>query len=265
MRSLLCVLIVLSAAGKAAAQPGIQAARDSIVAEGKKIYRSEYASWYGTDIFMQQYKGDQSDISGYFSYADKENEVCVFYTKNKVLKILGTVIFSKDNTVSFDSAGRDLSAFEMENFLLREAAAAEIATDTSFFKTYNNTNLNLIPLIEGAKKRVYILTGTSAENMVVFGNDYLLAFDKENKLISKKKLHQNIIPVKYGDDKDKAQIGAVHNHAPESGEFITATDICTLMLYEKFAKWKQHMVVSKKYMSIWNCESDSLIIIPTGK
>ena len=31
-----------------------------------------------------------------------------------------------------------------------------------------------------------------------------------------------------------------------------ATDICTLMLYEKFAKWKQHNVVSKNYLNIWN-------------
>ena len=42
----------------------------------------------------------------------------------------------------------------------------------------------------------------------------------------------------------------IHNHQEETGDFITATDICTLMLYEKFAKWKNHIVVSKKYMSI---------------
>ena len=34
------------------------------------------------------------------------------------------------------------------------------------------------------------------------------------------------------------------------------------MLYEKFAKWKQHMVVSEKYMNIWNCETDELTVIP---
>lgn len=34
------------------------------------------------------------------------------------------------------------------------------------------------------------------------------------------------------------------------------------MLYEKFAKWKQHNVVSKKYLNIWNCLTDQLTVIP---
>ena len=55
----------------------------------------------------------------------------------------------------------------------------------------------------------------------------------------------------------------MHNHLPETGDFITPTDICTLMLYEKFAGWKNHIVVSKKYMSIWNCKADELFIMTT--
>jgi hypothetical protein len=53
----------------------------------------------------------------------------------------------------------------------------------------------------------------------------------------------------------------MHSHLPETGDYITATDICTLMLYEKFAKWKTHNVVSKKYLNIWNCETDQLTVI----
>jgi hypothetical protein len=44
----------------------------------------------------------------------------------------------------------------------------------------------------------------------------------------------------------KDEIGAMHSHLPESGDFSTATDICTLMLYAQITKWKQHIVVSKK-------------------
>ncbi len=33
------------------------------------------------------------------------------------------------------------------------------------------------------------------------------------------------------------------------------------MLYSKFANWKQHMVVSEKYVSIWNCETNQLTTI----
>ncbi|MEO6901946.1 MAG: hypothetical protein ABI315_02185 [Bacteroidia bacterium] len=53
----------------------------------------------------------------------------------------------------------------------------------------------------------------------------------------------------------------MHTHLPETGDFITATDICTLMLYEKLAKWKTHKEVSQKYLNIWNCETDQLAVI----
>lgn len=45
----------------------------------------------------------------------------------------------------------------------------------------------------------------------------------------------------------------IHSHLPETGDYITATDICTLMLYEKAAKWKSHNVVSEKFLNIWDC------------
>ena len=139
----------------------------------------------------------------------------------------------------------------------------EINADT-LFKSYKNTNLNLIPLINGNEKKVYVLTGPQNIGVVIFGNDYLLTFDTNNKLLNKKQLHMNIIPVYYGgkEEKDKTSVGAVHMHLQATGQFMTATDICTLMLYEKFAKWEQHMVVSEKYMNIWNCKTDQLTVIP---
>jgi len=109
-----------------------------------------------------------------------------------------------------------------------------------------------------------VLTGPQKNGVAIFGNDYLLTFNKDNSLLNKKQLHKNIIPVYYGDkDEEGSQtVGAMHTHLPETGEFITATDICTLMLYEKFAKWKTHNVISKKYLNIWNCETDQLAVIP---
>src|SRR4051812_33621350 len=72
--------------------------KDSILKEGKKLYRSEFASWYGTDIFLENYKGQRNNIGGYFSYADNENEVCVFFSNEDSPKVLGTITFDKKNT-----------------------------------------------------------------------------------------------------------------------------------------------------------------------
>lgn len=236
-----------------------------IVVEGKLMYKSEMASWYGTDLFLEKYKA-QENIGGYFSYTDKEFSKCIFFSKGEKPKVIGTISFDSTyniKTAEVNLAERNFTKTENDLYEMRKLASIEINSDT-LFKSYKNTNLNVIPLIIGKDKKVYVLTGPQESGVVIFGNDYLLKFDANNKLLIKKQLHMNIIPVYYGgkEEKDKPTFGAVHSHLPETGQFMTATDICTLMLYEKFAKWEQHMVVSEKYMNIWNCKTDQLTVIP---
>ena len=65
-------------------------------------------------------------------------------------------------------------------------------------------------------------------------------------------------------DFSKEIVSIIHSHLPETGDLITSTDICTLMLYEKFAKWKSHKVVSQKYLSTWDCAKDELTVVEMG-
>ena len=92
---------------------------------------------------------------------------------------------------------------------------------------------------------------------MLFGNDYLLTFDKNNKLSKQKQLHLSLIPIEYGK-KDEIE-GSIHSHVID--DLITSTDICTLMLYGKFAKMKTHYVMSKKYVSIWDCKKETLVVM----
>ena len=235
-----------------------------IVAEGKLLYKLEMASWYGTDLFLENYK-NRENIGGYFSYVDYDISKCIFFSKSDNPKVIGTISFDSTynvNTAKIDLTERDLTRNEYNLYVIRRVALVEVQSDT-LFKTYNNTSLNFIPLINGNEKKVYILTGPQHNGVVIFGNDYLLTFDENNTLKLKKQLHKNIIPINYGENElEGKQIeGTMHTHLPESGDFITATDICTLMLYEKFAKWKTHNVVSDKYLNIWNCETDQLTVI----
>lgn len=237
-----------------------------IVVEGKLLYKSEAASWYGTDIFLENYKNRDS-IGGYFSYVDKETAKCVFFSKAENPKVIGTISFDSTynlKTAITDLKERDFSPVENDLYEIRKIALDDMNTNTEeFYKFYQNTNPNIIPLINGKEKKVYILTGPQKSGIVIFGNDYLLTFDNKNKLLSRKPLHKNIIKIEYGNLKENVESEeAMHNHTKETGEFITATDICTLMLYSKFAKWKTHHVVSKKYLNIWNCETNTLNVIP---
>lgn len=222
------------------------------------------ASWYGTDIFMERYKAKEN-IRGYFSYADGDSTRCVFYTKAEKPLVIGTITFDSSfntETANADISERKFTIKENDLYAIRENAL-ELVSNDSFFLRYKNTGVNLIPLVENGKKKVYYLTGSQTNGVVYFGNDYLMIYNDNNELESKKRLHKNLISVDYGKqtNKDENVMGGMHTHLPETGDYMTATDICTIMLYEKIANWKQYIVVSQNYTCIWNCETDSLLTI----
>lgn len=236
-----------------------------IVAEGKMLYKSEMASWYGTDLFLEKFH-DIAKIGGYFSYVENETPTCIFFSESDTPTVIGTIMFDTTydlNKAKVNLSERKFTPKENDLYTIRKIAISEINTDT-MFTMYKNMNFNLIPLINGSEKKVYILTGPTLSGVVVFGNDYLLTFNKDNDLVLKKKLHNNIIPHYYGEVGKEGDhiVGAMHSHLPETGDFITATDICTLMLYSKFANWETYNVVSEKYLNNWNCETNTLIVVP---
>lgn len=234
-----------------------------IVMEGKKLYRSEMASWHGTDIFLESYPNTEN-VGGYFSYTEDEISTCVFYSKGEKPKVLGTISFDRTynlKTVKTNYTERDFTEKENDLYIIRSIAVSEASTDT-LFKSYENTSFNFIPLIYGNLKQVYVLTAPRILGVVIFGNDYLLTFDENNNLKKKQRLHKNLIAINYGGTTEEGNAEQTyHSHSPESGDFITATDICTLMLYAKTAKWKTHYVISEKYMSSWNCETNQLGVV----
>ena len=240
-------------------QDKIEKATSAIVKEGKLLYKSEMASWYGTDIFLEKFSERRENIGGYFSYSENGASKCIFFSKSENPKVIGTIIFDSTynvKTAKIDGAERDFTINELDIYTIRQIALTEIKSDTTF-KIYKNTNLNLIPLIENGEKKVYVLTGPQKSGVVIIGNDFLLTFNKKNKLLKKKQLHKNIIPINYTKEKDEAV--TMHSHLKQTGDFITATDVCTLMLYEKFAKWKQHIVISEDYVCMWDCKTNQLV------
>jgi hypothetical protein len=257
MKFTLCLFTVLfgfSCLG----QSNIDNKTTAIIEEGKMLYKSEMASWYGTDIFMEKYS-EKEKIGGYLSYTQNETSTCIFYSKDENPKVLGTISFDADfkvETAKTDWAEREMTGNELDLYKIRTEALKIINSDT-LYKRYDNTNLNLIPLITNKEKKVFVLTGPKNNGVMIFGNDYLLTFDKNSKLIKQKQLHKSLISIEFGS-KDEIE-ATIHSHILD--DLITSTDICTLMLYGKFAKMKTHYVMSKKYVSIWDCKKEILAVM----
>lgn len=258
VRFIVCCLFILSLQYAFAQQESA----DSIVAEGKRLFRLEMASWYGTDIFMERFQGQRANIGGYVSYEKGDGVYCVFFSKEEKPVVLATIRFDSSfsaETAVVDSSARSLSQLEHDLASIRRKAIGIINED-SLFKAYNNTSFNVIPILSDAEKKAYVLTGPKVSGVVVLGNDYLISFDQTGELKSKRMLHRNIIPMEYGEEGEHA-FATMHTHLPETGDYITATDICTLMLYGRFTDWKQHIVLSERYVSIWSFENSQLAII----
>jgi hypothetical protein len=245
-------------------QSTLEQIADSITREGKNLYNSEWTSWYGTDVFLSKFK-ETDKIGGYISFQDHDKLKCVFYSKGDSPSVIGCVSF--DTLHEIKSANADLTPrpfgeLEFTLYRLRKTAKEAIRGDT-LFKTYQHTEYNMIPVVQGQERKVVILTGPQENGVVIMGNDYVLNFDSEYHLLNRKRFHHNILIFKFGPEQkqDVNAEGGIHSHLPETSEFITPTDICTLMLYEKMAKWKNHVVVSKNYVSLWDCENDRLVIL----
>ncbi len=234
---------------------------DEILAEAYLLYNSEKASWNGTDIFLENFPEKRNLIGGYFSYTENNMHSCVFFDQNEIPNLLAKITFNNIfdvQSAEIDTTKRKLNTVEMDLFTIRKIALKEMNQDT-LFKRYNNTNLNPIPIITNKSRKVFVLTGPQISGVVILGNDYLLTFDKNNNLKSKKSLHKNIIPIEYNEETKGAV--TMHRHLKSTGNLITSTDLCTIMLYEGYADWKQHIVISKKNVSIWDCEKDKLLIM----
>ncbi|MFY7758188.1 MAG: hypothetical protein ACOVP9_07295, partial [Flavobacterium stagni] len=68
------------------------------------------------------------------------------------------------------------------------------------------------------------------------------------------------IPFEFKKD-DTIVTSGIHTHLDSTGLLMTATDICTLLLYQRFTSLESYMVMSSEYVSIWNCKTSKLTVM----
>ncbi|MFW5804614.1 MAG: hypothetical protein ACOCWG_05235 [bacterium] len=237
---------------------------DEILAEGKLLYRLEKASWKGTDDFLSRFPDKRNLIGGYLSYESDSHKIAnIFFSSVNNDSLLVRYLFDSipDSPLQIDTINLKITEHEKDLIEIRQDAIQRISNNSdNFFTFYKNTSLNPIPLITNKEKRVFILTGPQISNVVIIGNDYLLEYDKQNKLKDKIQIHQSLLQYPYkSDDPENKLESTYHSHVVS--EYINSTDICTLLLYKDYVEWKQHYVMSKKYVSIFDMEKENLVII----
>jgi len=212
-------------------------------------------------MFMGKFPKKQAESGGYFSYVDGKRITCLFFSNDSIPKTVVTMPFDttyNDHTAKVDTVHRSLTENENSLLAIRQEAWDRIQSDSTF-QFYNGLIPNIVPLADTKGKRAYIFTAPSMDSIVVFGNDYLLTFDTGNKIQDIKRIHKNVTPIEYGKKRNGNLItSTTHMHFPETGNMLTPSDICTIMLYEKTAGWQEHIAISRNAVSIWNCQKDKL-------
>jgi hypothetical protein len=71
------------------------------------------------------------------------------------------------------------------------------------------------------------------------------------------KIHNSILQFPYNSgDKENKMVETFHSHIVT--EYISSTDICTLLLYKNYVEWNKHIVMNKKEVSIFDMEKETL-------
>ena len=238
---------------------------EKILNEGKLLFRLEKGSWYGTDDMLARFKSKKDSIGGYLSYENEDNKInTIFFSRFDSNKILVRYEFDslpKTKPIKIDSTNHIASKLEKSLIKVRkDAQKRAYSNKDKFFKFYENTALNFIPVINEKDSNVFVLTGPQIPGVVLIGNDYKLEYNKKGEFVKKIKIHNSILQFPYKSDNPENKLESTFQSLVLS-KFINSTDICTLLLYKDYVEWKQHYAMSKKYVSIFDLEKENLLII----
>ncbi len=242
-----------------------QTKEDEVVQEGKLIYRTAIAVEYGSEIVKTKYPVIKGISSTNVAYLNATQSVCIFFSDTDPSKIVLSISFNSEGRIenaTINNQLRDASSQEQSLYKMMKTIEADVSS-TSSYKKYGNTKFMFVPINDSKGKRVYLLTSSEKEGVITFGNDYLVTFDSDNSINKRIAIHKNLMWTEIETkEKGKDITEAWHTHLPETGNKITATDIYTILRYEKITRWKKYSVITETLVSVWDCSTDNLMYLP---
>lgn len=207
----------------------LEADLDSVLAEGNLLYKYERAAWIASDLAMEN-QALREDYFSFFVYEEQEEIKAIILgrkSQNCIAEYSFATDFNKPKSVSLES--RELLEKEKTLIELREKILENIADEKYEVTLPSGYTPNFILLPFEGRYKFYIIMGTSQRDIIPFGNDYLFIANKHGEIEDWKKFHSRIIPGHTQVD-GKNVIEMIHSHL-RTTPLITATDICTFMLY----------------------------------
>lgn len=229
---------------------------DSILVEGNLLYYYEKSTWVAYDMANSD-PLIKSKFESYLTYQTGRAIKTIILGKN-LEKCVAEYTFITDydtpDITQFDE--RPLSPYEKKLIYMRERIMNQLGKEEYGIQVPEGFSLNFILIPFEKKYKLYILTGTSKPNIIPFGNDYLFIADDYGNIEKWRKFHNGLIPTEIGS-KNTTQI--FHTHT-SSNPLISATDICTFMLYGPLYDLEEFVVVSEDRDMLYELESNTILV-----
>lgn len=238
----------------------LQMQLDSILKEAHLLYSYEKSAWIATDLAREN-KDLRSRFGGFFTYENKDQIIVVILDK-RYEKCVAEYRFKErfDKPKSEIIKTRKLNKKEKTLFKARDKLLENLMDEKYNIGIAEGFGLNPIFIPFHKKYKLYIITGTSLNNVIPFGNDYIFISDKNGNVEFWHKFHSRLIaePVEYEGNKVTKM---THSHLATT-PLITPTDICTFMLYAPIYDIDEFSVYSPAigaYMT-YNWKSDKISV-----
>lgn len=202
---------------------------DSVLTEAQLLYKYEKATWVSTDLAIGN-RAVKKDWGGYLAY-EEHGEIRVIILGKGRKNCIAEYSFVSDfnNPKSVTTITRELSNREKTLLKVEEKIVKNLSDKPYKVTIPDGFKPNLILLPFDEKYKLYIIMGTSQRDVIPFGNDYLFIADKNGKIENWQKFHSGMI-LGYTTFNGHKVTELTHSHLPTT-PLITATDICTFMLY----------------------------------
>jgi hypothetical protein len=256
------LLLAVALAPPARAQTSLTAPAAAILREGHALYQLERAAWVSTDLLRTSHL-PLAQVTDYFSYA-RADSVCTLFVGGPAAAPVVLAEYRYPQQLIGPGTARAFGPRHLlppERRLLgvRQQSLADLQHIPGL-ELPAGASFNPVLLPKGDQTWVYVLTAATRPGVVVLGNDYLLRYNAQGRLLARRKLHPGPIPL--GTPPAGARVRTtLHAHGAAAGAYITPTDVCTLLLYRGQLPGASHLVMSRKYVSIFSLADARLVIL----
>lgn len=259
---LFAVLLFLSCC--AFAQPGkltekkLNMKLDSILVEGNLLFYYEKATWIAYDMALEN-PVIRNKFESYLTYQTGKAIKTIIIGKNLENCVAEySFITDYDTPDIVQLTERELSTYEKKLIYMRERIMSQLGKDEYDLRIPEGYSLNFILLPYGKKYKLYVLAGTSQLNIIPFGNDYLFIADDYGNIERWRKFHTGLIPTQTEFEGSKVR-ELTHSHVKDN-PLISATDICTFMLYAPLYDLERFSVYADGRYMTYDLESNSISV-----